>query len=102
MGDIDTAIRHTTPADGNVFADLGFAPEEAAKLQIKAQLMCEISEWIKSNRLKQEEAARRLHVTRPRVSDVMTGKTDKFTIDALVDMIQRTGRQVTFQVGGAL
>ena len=95
---IDTAIRHTTPAGGNVFSDLGFSPEEATKLKIKAQLMCEISEWIKENHLKQTEAAKLLHVTRPRVSDVITGKTDKFTIDALVDMLQHTGHQVTVNV----
>lgn len=29
---IDTKIRHTTPADGNIFLDLGFPPEEAAAL----------------------------------------------------------------------
>lgn len=95
---IDTAVRHTTPSGGNVFADLGFSQEDAVKLKIKAQLMCEISEWIKENHLKQAEAARRLHVTRPRVSDVITGKTDKFTIDALVDMLQHTGHQITVNV----
>jgi len=49
-------------------------------------------------RLKQEEASHVLHVTRPRVSDVMRGKSAKFTIDALVDMLEKTGKQVTLQV----
>ena len=35
---IGTEVRHITPKDGNVFADLGFAPGEAAKLKIKAEL----------------------------------------------------------------
>ena len=60
--------------------------------------MCFISEWIKDKKLKQEEASELLHVTRPRISDVMRGKTEKFTIDALVDMLERTGRHVTVQV----
>lgn len=98
MASIDTTVRHTTPAGGNVFADLGFTSEEASKLKIKAQLMCEISEWIKENHLKQAEAAKQLHITRPRVSDVITGKADKFTIDALVDMLQHAGRKVTVKV----
>lgn len=98
MTEIDTAIRHTTPAGGNVFADLGFPVEEAEKLKIKAQLMCELSEWIKENHLKQAEAAKLLKVTRPRVSDVVTGKADKFTIDTLVDMLQRTGHRVSVTV----
>ena len=37
-------------------------------------------------------------VSRPRVSDVMRGKLDKFTIDALVDMLEKTGKHVTIQV----
>ncbi|MCI5146651.1 MAG: hypothetical protein D3923_14275 [Candidatus Electrothrix sp. AR3] len=44
--------------------------------------MCQISEWIKDKQLKQEEASSLLHVTRPRISDVMRGKSGKFTIDA--------------------
>ncbi|MCI5133118.1 MAG: transcriptional regulator, partial [Candidatus Electrothrix sp. EH2] len=39
-----------------------------------------------------------LHVTRPRISDVMRGKTGKFTIDALVDMLERIGKHITVQV----
>jgi predicted XRE-type DNA-binding protein len=60
MNDIDTSITHITPKGGNIFEDLGFEPREAAKLKIKAQLMCQISEWIKEKQLKQEEASRRL------------------------------------------
>ncbi len=98
MNNIDTSITHITPKSGNVFEDLGFEPREAAKLKIKAQLMCQISEWIKEKQLKQEEASSLLHVTRPRVSDVMRGKTGKFTIDALVDMLERTGKHITLHI----
>ncbi|TXL13310.1 transcriptional regulator [Methylococcaceae bacterium HT4] len=85
MNNIDTSISHITAEDGNIFKDLGFTPEEASKLKIKAQLMCQISEWIKEKQLKQEEASHLLHVTRPRISDLMRGKSGKFSIDALVD-----------------
>jgi len=98
MNSIDTSIAHITPEDGNVFKDLGFPPEEASKLKIKAHLMCQISEWIKEKQLKQEEASHLLHVTRPRISDIMRGKAGKFSIDALVDMLERIGKHVTFQV----
>lgn len=107
---IDTKSRHITPADGNVFADLGFEREEAAvlkaesqriiseKLAIKDSLMAELAGWIESNELKQAEAAKILGVTRPRVSDVINKKTVKFTIDALVDMLARTGKRVRLSV----
>jgi predicted XRE-type DNA-binding protein len=98
MNDIDTSITHVTPKNGNIFEDLGFEPKEAIKLKIKAQLMSQISEWIKEKKLKQEEASNLLDVTRPRVSDVMRGKAEKFTIDALVDMLEKTGKQVTVHV----
>lgn len=89
---------HVTAVGGNVFTDLGFEREEAARLKIKSQLMIEISEWIKSQKLKQEEAAQLLKVSRPRISDVMTGKIDKFTIDALVELLEHAGKHVTVKV----
>lgn len=107
---IETRSMHITPADGNVFADLGFSPEEAAalkaqsqriiseKLAIKESLMTELAEWIEVKQLKQAEAAEILGITRPRVSDVMRGKSIKFTIDALVDMLARAGKQVRLSV----
>ncbi|MDX2425636.1 MAG: XRE family transcriptional regulator [Cycloclasticus sp.] len=98
MNNIDTTIRHITASDSNIFEELGFSEQEATKLKIKAQLMCSISEWIKDKNLKQEEASQVLQVTRPRVSDVMRGKSAKFTIDALIDMLEKTGQHVTLQV----
>jgi len=98
MNTIDTSITHITSGDGNIFKDLGFSAEEAGKLKIKSQLMSQISELIKEKKFKQEEASHLLHVTRPRVSDIMRGKAGKFSIDALVDMLERMGKRVTVQV----
>ncbi|MEY3200735.1 MAG: hypothetical protein RIR70_285 [Pseudomonadota bacterium] len=106
----DTTTTHITPVGGNIFADLGFEPEEAArllaetdqviseKLAIKESLMAELSGWIKAKKLKQAEAAQILGVTRPRVSDVINKKAIKFTIDALVDMLARAGKHVQLSV----
>ena len=107
---VETKSMHITPAGGNVFADLGFDPREAAvlkaksqkvisdKLAIKDSLMAELAGWIKAEDLKQAEAAEILGVTRPRVSDVINKKTIKFTIDSLVDMLARTGKHVELSV----
>jgi predicted XRE-type DNA-binding protein len=103
-------ITHVTPVGGNIFADLGFEPEEAAKLlaetdaiiseklAIKDSLMTELAGWIEAKKLKQAEAAEILGVTRPRVSDVINKKAIKFTIDALVDMLARTGKHIQLSV----
>ncbi len=98
MNSVDTSITHITSETDNIFSELGFEHGEATKLKIKAQLMLQISEWIKERKLKQEEASVILHVTRPRVSDVTRGKSSKFTIDALIDMLGKTGKTVTVQV----
>jgi predicted XRE-type DNA-binding protein len=107
---IDTKSAHVTPVGGNVFADLGFDPQEAAvlkarsqqiiseKLSIKEGLMSELANWIETEKLRQTDAAEILGVTRPRVSDVVNKKSIKFTIDALVDMLARTGKHVQLSV----
>ena len=107
---VETKSIHITKVGGNVFADLGFEPAEAAALQaeskrviseklaIKESLMTELAEWIDENKLKQADAAQILGVTRPRVSDVINRKAIKFTIDALVDMLARTGKHVRLSV----
>ena len=106
----NTKSMHKTPVGGNVFADLGFDAQEAAllkaesnrviseKLAIKESLMSELAVWMNVQHLKQSDAAQILGVTRPRVSDVMNKKTVKFTIDALVDMLARTGKRVQLSV----
>jgi predicted XRE-type DNA-binding protein len=60
--------------------------------------MIEIEQWVVSNQLRQEDAARILKVSLPRLSDVMTGKIRKFIIDALVDMLENAGLHVTVQI----
>lgn len=99
-------ITHRTPADGNIFADLGFSPDEAARLlaeadqaidkkrALKQVLMTEIVGWINTQNLRQAQAAEILGISRPRVSDVVNQKTPKFTVDSLVDMVLRTGKHV--------
>ncbi|HFC8537405.1 TPA: XRE family transcriptional regulator [Neisseria bacilliformis] len=90
---------HITPADGNVFADLGFSPAEAAELKAHSSALIAAKEaaaaiggWIAKNGLKQAQAAEILGVSRPRVSDAVNGKTEKFTLDALFAMIVKTGK----------
>lgn len=60
--------------------------------------MNELAVWIETKKLKQAEAAEILGVTRPCVSDVVNKKAIKFSIDALVDMLARTGKHVQLSV----
>jgi predicted XRE-type DNA-binding protein len=68
-------------------------------LNIKEQLMTELSTWIEQHHLKQFAAAEILMVSRPRVSDVVNKKTARFTIDTLAEMMSRVGKPVTLAIG---
>lgn len=84
-----------TRSSGNVFRDMGFPPRQAARLLIRADLMIEIREILRARRLTQARAAKLLRVTQPRVSDLMRGRIELFSIDTLIDMLARLGVSVT-------
>lgn len=92
------ALSKKGKSGGNVFRDMGFSPEEAASLKIRADLMIKLSEIIKQRKLTQSRAAKLLGVTQPRVSDLVRGKIDLFSIDTLIDMISRAGGAVQVTV----
>jgi len=87
-----------TPSSGNVFRDLGFRHDEAEHLLVRADLMIQVQKLIASRRLKQRAAAKILGVTQPRVSDLLRGRIDLFSTDALIDMLARLGAQVRLTV----
>src|ERR687895_1597781 len=85
-----------TPSTGNVFRDLGFSKEESEHLLVRADLLIQVQKTIASRRLTQAEAAKVLRVTQPRVSDLLRGRIDLFSTDALIDMLARLGVHVRF------
>ena len=87
-----------TPGSGNVFADLGFAPEEAVLLQMRADLMNELRQVIKASGWTQVVAARELGVSQSRVSDLVRGKWQQFSLDMLVTLAVRAGRRVNIEL----
>ena len=84
------AVR-VTPSTGNVFRDLGFSNEESEHLLVRADLLIQLQKAIASKGLKQAEAAKILRVTQPRISDLLRGRIDLFSTDALIDMLARLG-----------
>ena len=80
-----------TRSSGNVFRDLGFSADEAEYLKVRAELMVSLQKLIDARGLKQAKAAELLGVTQPRVSDLMRGRIDLFSIDTLIDMLARLG-----------
>lgn len=81
-------------SSGNVFRDLGFTPEEAEHLKIRSDLMIQLQKLIAARGLRQAQVAKILGVTQPRVSDLLRGRIDLFSIDAIIDMLARLGVRV--------
>jgi predicted XRE-type DNA-binding protein len=87
-----------TRSRGNVFEDLGFPAEEAENLKVRSSLMGTIRTIIKREKLTQVQAAKLFGVTQPRISDLVRGKIELFSIDALVNMVGAAGRSVEISV----
>ncbi len=87
-----------TRSSGNVFDDLGFGRQEAENLRIRAALMMEIDKYIRRTGLTQTAAAKRFGVSQPRISDLMRGRIDVFSIDTLVNMLAHIGKKVDLKI----
>lgn len=88
-----------TDSSGNVFADMGFSPEESTLLAMRAELMARLRDTIKQRGWTQQEAAEKLGIGQSRVSDLMRGKWEKFSLDRLITLTTRTGQHVELVVG---
>ena len=73
-------------------------PEEAANMKARSALIIAMTEHIKRLGLTQAQAAARLGVTQPRISDLMRGKIDLFSLDMLVNMVAAAGLRVNLDV----
>jgi predicted XRE-type DNA-binding protein len=64
---------------------------EAASMKLRAELANEVIEQLRTHKLTQSKAAELLGVTQPRISDLMRGRLDLFSLDSLVDMADKIG-----------
>jgi predicted XRE-type DNA-binding protein len=85
-------------SSGNVFQDLGFSPAEAENLKVRSALIVNVRNIIERRGLKQTEAAELFGVTQPRISDLVRGKVELFSIDGLVNMLAHAGLHVELSV----
>jgi predicted XRE-type DNA-binding protein len=70
-------------------------------MKLRSTLMMALERHIRSKRWTQAEAARRLGVTLPRISDLLRGTIDRFSLDTLVNMLTEAGLQVEVNVRDA-
>lgn len=86
-------------SSGNVFHDLGFSGDEAANLKMRSKLMIRLSRLIETRGLTQVKAAEFFGVTQSRISDLVRGKIDRFSVDTLIAMLGHAGVRVQIVVG---
>jgi predicted XRE-type DNA-binding protein len=84
-------------SSGNVFVDLGYSPDEAAILQMRADLMANLRKFIKARKLTQSKAAEMFGVSQSRVSDLARGKWEKFSLEMLIILATKAGMRVTLK-----
>ena len=85
-------------SSGNVYRDLGFSPAEAESLRIRSELMVRVRKVIEDEGLTQAAAARLFAVSQPRVSDLVRGRIELFSIDTLVNMLAKAGLRATLTI----
>ena len=84
-------------SSGNVFIDLGYSPDEAAILQMRADLMADLRKFIKAKRLTQAKAAELFGVSQSRVSDLIRGKWERFGLEMLITLATKAGLRFTLK-----
>jgi predicted XRE-type DNA-binding protein len=88
-------VTHST---GNVFRDIGFSRKEAEHLRVRADLLIDLQAAIKARGLTLAAAAKILGVHQPRVSDLMRGRIELFSIETLIDLLSGLGLSVKLVV----
>ena len=85
----------------SVWDALADTPEEAANLTARSDLMIQISEIVKKAGWTQLEAAKRCGVSQPRINDLLRGRIERFSLDALVNIATALGRKVRLEIEAA-
>jgi predicted XRE-type DNA-binding protein len=89
-------MTQVTRGSGNVFEDLGLP--DADLLQAKADLVHRISVIIEKRGLTQTAAAETLGVTQPKISALLQGRLEGFSMDRLVRFLSALDQNVTIRV----
>lgn len=85
-----------TAAGGNIFAELGLP--DAEELRAKAELVIQIIQVIEERGLKQVEAAAIMGVDQAKVSQLVRGKLDGFSMERLYRFLNALGMDVEILV----
>ena len=87
-----TKTSHKSHQEGrNIFIDLGFPPHEAAVMLLRSELAEALRKWIDREGITQAQAAERLGVAQPRISEIVRNRVDRLSLDYLVGLCAKAG-----------
>lgn len=81
-----------------IFRQMGYADDNGAALLLRTQLLKAVKAELEKKNWTQEQAAQKLGVKRPRISEIYGLKIDKFSVELLIKYLYRLDREVTFQI----
>ena len=87
-----------TPGSQNIFEDLGFPPQEAEHLLVRADLMLQIRRLIQAQKWTIDQAAQQLATTPDRIQSLLNGKMGEFTIEQLIELLSHSGMKVRLEI----
>jgi predicted XRE-type DNA-binding protein len=82
----------------NVWDAIELTPAETANMKARAELMLAIRNTVETWGLTQAATAKRLRLTQPRMNDLLRGRIDKFSLDALINLATAAGLAVRVEV----
>jgi predicted XRE-type DNA-binding protein len=81
-----------------VWGALAETAEEAANMRLRSAVAIAVRGAVEQWQMTQAEAARRLGVTQPRLNDLLRGRLDRFSLDALVGLAEHAGLSVRIEI----
>lgn len=87
-----------TQASENIFVDLGFSPQEAENLRIRADLMLTLRDLIEAQHWTIDQSTQHLGASRDQVEALLQGDIDQFQVESLISMLTNAGMKVHVEV----
>ena len=88
--------QHDGKQDTNALEE---TPQEAANMRLRPHLAIAVRQAVEDWQMSHAQAARRLGLTQPRLNDLLRGRPDRFSLDALVGLVDRAGLSVRMEIG---
>ena len=85
----------------NVWDALEDTPEAAASMTMRSDILIALTGRVKGWKITQAEAAKRLDITQPRLNDLVRGRINNFSLDALVTLARKAGLSVELRINEA-